>query len=351
MIGATGLGFVFGRWAFLAPQMDDINANPATVTVTEMTVGRSIPAIVGAVWPARPFGVGGASGVLTSISVTDGAMVNEGDVLYTVDLRPVLAAVGAVPSFRDLTQGIVGRDVAQLQGLLIDKGLFRGAPNGVFDAATARAVLAWQKSVGVKEDGVVRVGDIVFADKLPARVRLVDGMAVGKRLAPGDVVLSVLDADPQFTVTVLPNSALDSSKPLEVMINDQVVQAVVFSSSQDRSGDSIWVLSSNSGGPICADKCGEVSLDPTEAVFSARQVVTPEVTGPGVPAAAVWLRASGDPYLLECDGTELPVTIVAEGEGGVVLNGVADGVVVVLAGQSIRPMTPTSSSQPTEAPS
>lgn len=328
VIVAAGLGFVGGRWAFTAPRVDDAASAPATVVVDELTVGRSIPTMVAASWIAQPFGVGAASGVLTSLLVGDGDTVDAGSVLYTVGLRPVAAAVGSVPAFRDLTMGATGADVTQLQRLLIDKGLLKAA-DGKFGATTQTAILVWQKTLGVKADGIVRAGDVVYAAKLPARVRLADGIAVGQRLTPGDVVFSVLEPDPQFTVTVLPGSPLDAANPLEVMFNNQ---AVVVSATQDMSGNMILVLTSADGSPICAARCDQVPLDPARAVYAARQVVTPETTGPVVPAAAVWLTTAGDPYLVTPDGTQLAVTIVAAGQGSVVLGGVADGTLVTLAG-------------------
>ena len=258
-------------------------------------------------------------------------MVKAGDVLFTVDLRPVTAGVGTVPSFRDLAQGATGPDVGQLQQLLVDTGFFRGPVDGAFKDSTRLAVRAWQKSLGVTVDGVVRAGDVVYAANLPSRVEVADGMAVGARLAPGDVVLSVLDGAPQFTVSVLQGSALDPAKPIEVTFGDETVQAVV-ASSRDQNGYTAWTLTMADGSPLCADRCDQVPLDPNKAVYTARQVLTPEVTGPGVPAAAVWFNADGSAYLVAPDGTRLPVTILGEGQGGVVVDGVDIGAVVVLAG-------------------
>ncbi len=341
----AGLGVVFGRWAFGTPELEDAAESRATVVVSSMTVGRSMPVMVSASWVARPFGVGAAEGVLTSLSVADGATVNVGDVLYTVDLRPVVAAVGTVPAFRDLTRGDTGADVVQLQQFLAAVGLFDGEADGEFDYWTAVAVEAWQEGVGVESDGVVRAGDIVYASRLPTRVRLVEDMAVGDRLMAGDVVLSSLDGVPEFAVTVLSGSTLSATLPITVTVGDQVVETVVSSTRSDQGGASVWSLTRVDGSSVCADWCDQVALDPALAVYPGEQVVTPAATGPGVPAAAVWFTASGEPYLVSVDGTQLPVTIVSQGQGGVVVDGVELGTVVVLADQTTA-TTPVASDPP-----
>lgn len=334
LVIAIGLGVLFGRWAFAAPTVDDATETPATVTVAEMTVGQSFPLAVSATWVERPFGVGAASGVLTAVEAADGDMVDVGDRLYTVDLRPVVAAIGDVPAFRDLSQGARGADVAQIQQLLIDTGHLDGDVDGVYGRSTTLAVRAWQEDMGVTRDGVVRAGDVVFAARLPARVQLADEMYVGTRLAAGDVVMAVLDGEPTFEAVIPSGSSADPSLLIEVSFGDETVTAVVTDSRSDQSGNTYWTLAGEDGSPVCADRCDSVPFNQEEAVYPSRQVVVPEVTGLGVPAAAVWFTASGEPYVVLPDGTDVPVTIVGQGQGGVVLEGLTEGSVVVLADQT-----------------
>lgn len=354
LLVAVALGALFGRWAFAAPQVDTMSEEPATVLVSEMTVGRTLPVSVAAEWPDRPFGVGAAAGVLTSLDVTDGATVDVGDVLYTVDLRPVVAAVGDVPAFRDLAHGARGDDVAQLQRLLVDAGHFAGPPDGVFGTGTHAAVRAWQGELGVPRDGVVRAGDLVFAAALPAKVRLADDVDVGTRLAGGETVLSVLDGEPQFIATFPSGVTADLSLPIYVEIDGEPVPTTVAATRVDDSGNRFLTLVREDGAPLCAERCDEVPLDAREAVYPAHQVVVPEVTGPGVPAAAVWFTATGEPYLVLTDGTEVRVTIVGQGQGSVVLDGIEAGTEVVLADQSVtaprsgEPAAPASTDQDPE---
>jgi hypothetical protein len=72
-----------------------------------------------------------------------------------------------------------------------------------------------------------------------------------------------------------------------------------------------------------------------------------------VPAAAVWFTPAGEPYLVLPDGSQLPVRILGEGQGGVVLDGVAAGTTVVLPAATTpqgSPATDPASPAPTKNP-
>ena len=333
VVVAAGLGVVFGRWAFLPPAVEAYAAEPSTVAVVEVTVGRSVPVVVSAVWEVVPFGVGAASGTLTTLEVADRDVVEAGQVVFTVDLRPVVAAVGEVPAFRDLAAGVRGADVEQLQRFLTDAGYFRGVVDGRFGAGTTAAVREWQRGLGVPVDGVVRAGDLLFTSSLPARVVLGDDVAVGRRVSEGEVVLSVLSEAPGFWASPQVDAMVDPSLPIAVTVGDELVVAVVAGVERDEWGGSRMALTRADGSPVCGDGCDLVSLIPADAVFAARQVVTAEVSGPGVPAAAVHFDAAGNASLVTPEGVRLPVSVVEQGQGQVVLDGVEVGTVVVLAGE------------------
>lgn len=333
LVVAVALGVAFGQWAFLPPRVDSQATAPATVVVTEVTVGRSVPMAVSAVWERAPFGVGAASGTVTTLDVVDADLVQAGQVLFTVDLRPVVAAVGEVPAFRDLAAGARGVDVKQVQQFLTGEGHFRGEANGHFGPATAGAVRAWQRSLGVPVDGVVRASDLLFAAELPARVVVAEGVGVGHRVADGEVLLYVLSDAPVFVAAPQVEKAVDASLPVEVTFDGAPVSAVMASMTRDERGHTQMMLTREDGAPVCGEMCHLVSLNPQEAVFAARQVVTAPVTGPGVPAAALRFDAAGSAYLLGAHGAPLPVTVVAQGDGQVVLDGVALGTIAVVAGK------------------
>ncbi|MEU9184682.1 peptidoglycan-binding domain-containing protein [Streptomyces sp. NPDC048484] len=77
-----------------------------------------------------------------------GTKVKEGDVLMTVNGRPVLALSGPVPMYRPLGPGATGDDVKQLQKALRRLGFDPGAVSGTFGQGTAASVTNWYQSKG-----------------------------------------------------------------------------------------------------------------------------------------------------------------------------------------------------------
>lgn len=197
LVGVLALVGVVGFWAgrtTLEPPVNPLasgGSGPVTYSVSVQSIGRSLRFSAVAEWERTPFGRVGAGGVVTSVGFSSGDVVEVGDVLFTVGLRPVVVAEGAVPAFRPLSVKTVGADVAQLQTMLTDLGFSDAEPDGVFGSGTVRAVKQWQKSLGVDDDGVVALGDVVFVPKLPARVAATEALTVGESVNPGDVVVVV----------------------------------------------------------------------------------------------------------------------------------------------------------------
>ncbi len=166
-----------------------------------------------------------AAGTVTSI-VGSGAKVVAGTVVATVDGSPVVAMIGDVPGYRDLsTSSSDGIDVRQLETNLVELGF---DPDGAvtidqtYDAATKAAVNRWKASLGVTADGKVAQGLVTYVpgelqvDTVSAQVG--SGVSAGgalvtarmtKRLVPvtaaaGATVGSVAKAGtPAVTGTVL----------------------------------------------------------------------------------------------------------------------------------------------------
>lgn len=97
----------------------------------------------GAVSPAGE----GAEQRVTKAPVT-GTKVKEGDVLMTVNGRPVLALSGSVPMYRAMGPGATGDDVKQLQKALQRLGFDPGSAGGTFGQGTATAVTNWYRNKG-----------------------------------------------------------------------------------------------------------------------------------------------------------------------------------------------------------
>ena len=88
------------------------------------------------------------SGLVTSVSVSAGQPVESGDVLATIEGRPLVALVSERPFYRDLVAGESGEDVRELQMLLGDLGLYESPPDGKYGTRTARAVEQWRAAIG-----------------------------------------------------------------------------------------------------------------------------------------------------------------------------------------------------------
>lgn len=137
-------------------------AGPVTVRVQQQSLTATVVATGSVEFSspeplslAGPVGTGASGGTagegaeqrVTKAPVA-GTKVKEGDVLMTVNGRPVLALSGSVPMYRALGPGASGDDVKQLQKAMRRLGFEPGAVNGTFGQGTAAAVTDWYRSKG-----------------------------------------------------------------------------------------------------------------------------------------------------------------------------------------------------------
>ena len=106
-----------------------------------------------------------AAGTVTSIASAGDRLV-AGGIVATVDGSPVVAMIGDVPGWRDLsTSSSDGIDVRQLETNLVVLGY---DPDGEivideqYDAATKAAVNLWKTALGLDDDGKVAQGLVTF---------------------------------------------------------------------------------------------------------------------------------------------------------------------------------------------
>jgi len=74
--------------------------------------------------------------------------LEEGQVVLTASGRPVVILQGNIPAYRDLSPGIVGDDVRQLEEALVRLGFDPGRVDRVYDARTSAAVAAMYRASG-----------------------------------------------------------------------------------------------------------------------------------------------------------------------------------------------------------
>jgi len=118
---------------------------------------------------------------------------------------------GPLPAWRPFETGMTpGDDVRQLEQNLAAFGVFRDTPDTTFARATADAVRAWQKAVGVERTGRIERAAILFADH-DLRVTATTA-ALGAEVAPGAELYRV--------------SATDKVVDLDLRLGDQQLAVV-----------------------------------------------------------------------------------------------------------------------------
>ncbi len=327
---ALGVGWWAAVTAATPPQVSVADAEPVTTEVVDGSVSVEQPYGITASWPTTPRGVNGAAGTVTSLALEPaGRQVTAGEVLFTVDLAPVVAAAGAVPAFRDLAFGATGEDVRQLQAFLVDRGLLSIAPDGRFGPSTARAVAAWSESLGLGRVEVVPLGRIVFLPELPAALAPAPELRVGARVQPGDELLVGAASEPAFTFRVLPEQAATVTEGTTVTIDVgstwQARVARIVADVDDPSVSIAELEPIDEATSICGDECAEAVALGAEAVLPGRLILVPETSGPTVPTAAIATDAAGEPSVTLADGTKVTVRVLASADGRSVVEGVSPG--------------------------
>ena len=333
IVVACAAGWWAGRATFVPPQADPVTTTPVTVTASAATVGSSIQLTAVADWVSMPLATGDRDGKVTSILHIDGDAVDQGSVLFTVDLVPVVVAEGAVPAFRTLELGMTGADVAQLQQLLADLGFLTPTPDGHLRTSTVAAIERWQASLGMEQTGSVALGDVIFVPELPARIMLEETVQLGATLAAGDQVARRLDAAPQFTVSLEPDQRSFEPRAGDVVridLGDGPVDAVIDSLTTNDSGTLVLELGAADGGPVCGAPCSAVPFGADPRSFSVTLLLAPEVTGPSVPVSALGTAGDGSTFVVAQDGTRRTVTVLGADASRAVVDGLEIGEVVDL---------------------
>lgn len=156
LIGATGTAWYFAMQAQTPAQRAEEAAEPEDSVITvrvdqdqlietlefdavfNRTGDFDVPA------PAAPEGI--ETALASKIPLKVGDEVRAGTVILEVSGRPMIALEGAVPAYRDLTEGDTGPDVKQLQLAL--QQLYGTPQTGTFDARTVADVKKLYDNVG-----------------------------------------------------------------------------------------------------------------------------------------------------------------------------------------------------------
>jgi len=292
------------------------NAGSYTVVVPS-------PSGSGAPSPGSGSGSGSGTGTYTWLPAV-GQTIRQGHVLYQVSGTPVVLLYGRVPAYRDLSEGMTGPDVRQLNTGLVKLGYATAAALGpesgwhYFSGETAYALERLQLHLGLTVTGTLPLGQAVFLPG-PAQVNaLGTGVVPGAPSTAGSVVLTATSVTPVVTIN------LDASLQGEVRAGDkvsitlpdgavtpgmitQVSNVATSSSSSSSSGDGNGNGSGNGSGggatitvlvslthPKAAGRLNQAPVEVTITTGSASNVLT-------VPVDAL-LAQPGSGYAVEVTG-------------------------------------------------
>jgi hypothetical protein len=166
-------------------------------------------------------GSGSSSGTFTWLP-TVGHTVRQGQVIYKVSGSPVVLLYGNVPAYRDLSQGVTGADVRELNTDLVKLGDATRAALGprsgwdYYSAATAYAVEQLQSKLGLTVTGTLSLGQAAFLPGPALITAQGSTAALGGPATPGSVVLTASSTTPVVTID------LDAAQQSEVKDGDPV---------------------------------------------------------------------------------------------------------------------------------
>jgi hypothetical protein len=155
-------------------------------------------------------------------AASGGAGRAAGHVIYQVSGAPVVLLDGNVPAWRDLSEGVTGPDVTELNADLVKLRYASQSALGprsgwdYFSGETAYALGLMQAHLGLTVTGTLPLGQAVF---LPCAARITGLGAttvLSAAAAPGTAVLTATSTSPVVSI------ALDAGQETEVKKGDKV---------------------------------------------------------------------------------------------------------------------------------
>jgi Putative peptidoglycan binding domain len=164
---------------------------------------------------------GSGSGTFTWLPQV-GQVIHQGQQIYGMSGSPVVLLYGSVPAYRDLSEGLIGPDVTELNRDLVHLGYATRAALGpksgwdYYSAETAYAVGQLQTKFGLTVTGTLPLGQAAFLPGAALVTGLGTTTSLGGPAAAGTVVLTATSVTPVVTIE------LDPSLQNEVKDGDQV---------------------------------------------------------------------------------------------------------------------------------
>lgn len=154
----------------------------------------------------------------------DGTTLEQGDIVAWVDNQPVVFLYGELPMWREMRDDTEGPDVLQLETALTALGYNESGSSMTVDetysSATESVVEAWQEAIGAEEDGVVGIGEVVFADG-PVTVDALQ-IAVGDQLAGTTDIFATAgeDTEVSFGLPTFEQDNVEVGDAVEITLPD-----------------------------------------------------------------------------------------------------------------------------------
>jgi peptidoglycan hydrolase-like protein with peptidoglycan-binding domain len=280
-----------------------------------------------------------------------GAVIQQGDILYRVDDKPVFALIGDQPAYRDLYGGyevevpandpttaivevaadggstfleefvLTGYDVRQLEEALVALGYDPDdtvVVDGEFNLATRWMVWRWQVDVGADVDWIVNLGEVVF---LPGPAQVIEIL-----VTPGDYtgggVMMVATGDPASGTDVLQLETALVSLGFDVegtLIADGVYTpetnqgVLAFQAATGLEQDGVVDLGEIVFLPGAVRVINQLSTSGSSVGEGSAILaisLTEKVVRIDLPADKQGLLTTGDPVIVEMpDNTEVPATV------------------------------------------
>jgi len=151
-----------------------------------------------------------------------GQTIRQGQAIYQVSGSPVVLLYGNVPAYRDLSEGMTGSDVTELNTDLVKLGYATadalGARSGwdYFSGETADALELLQAHLGLTQTGTLPLGQAVFLPGAIQVTALGTDAVPGASAAAGATVLTASSLIPVVTIN------LDASLQTEVKVGNKV---------------------------------------------------------------------------------------------------------------------------------
>jgi peptidoglycan hydrolase-like protein with peptidoglycan-binding domain len=324
LAAAAGIGWAVRELTMPVPAPPAAAAT--SVAVTQGEVGSVLTLGATVEWSETPLPVNRATGTVTALPADD-ATVEEGGTLYSVDLLPVILGTGDVPMYRDIGAGATGEDVAQLQRLLTHLGRYDGPEDGTAGRGTVAAIMAWQKASGRAADGVVRLGDVVFAPSAPLRLTPAADLHLGDVLTGGERILARVSEDPVAYLTVTENQRALVGEGMRVTASpaDGVAWRGHLGAAHTDAGTGATRLpiEPDGEGAFCGEECDRLRGRTTLLIDVFQNE---PVAGLTVPVTAIDTDPAGATTVVRSDGRRVAVDVL----------GAADGMAAI-ASRDLRP--------------